>query len=273
LVGRIELLSPKQIDKLASQNGLAKCPCPAVSSSLCMAQRIDDLSEVSTDFTTRSWRPEEASWDFAEDVDGSRPNIHQATLSYARGFLARPHSGVRRPGPVCPYMPKSLQLDSIKFAVVRTADVPRGELRRTLGRLLLDFLPEFEAMEPSKGRQRQYKTVVFVFPDVALVDARDVIDGAQADTKPQFVSRGLMVGEFHAANNAASLRNPDFFPLRTPHPCLAIRHMVPGDFVFMTLEDYSADLQRKFLSAFLDVFGDEDRKETRDARTKLHQLK
>ena len=58
-----------------------------------------------------------------------------------------------------------------------------------------------------------------------------------------FVERGLMIGEFHSANNATGLRNTSFYPLRTPYPCLAVRHMVPGDFVFMTLDAYEPDLQ------------------------------
>merc|ERR1719409_2402306 len=132
--------------------------------------------------------------------------------------------------------------------------------------MLVDFLPTFEQLEPKTGRQRQYKTCIFIFPDIQLADACDIIDGAQMDAKPNFVARGLMVGEFHAANNSSGLRNPNFFPLRTPFPSLAIRHMVPGDFVFMTLENYPVELQRNFLQSFLAVFGEEDRPETRDAR-------
>jgi len=160
----------------------------------------------------------------------------------------------------------------VRMAVVRTAHIPKENLRSSLADLLLEYLPRFEALEPCTGMKRQYKTVIFIFPDVALQDARDVIDGAQADAKPEFVARGLMVGEFHAANNATGLRNSSFYPLRTPHPCLAIRHMVPGDYVFMTLDNYAVDLQRKFLTSFLDVFGEEDRAETRDARSKLQVL-
>ena len=35
-------------------------------------------------------------------------------------------------------------------------------------------------------------------------------------------------------NNNSGLRNPNFYPLRTPYPCLAIRHMVSTDIAFMT---------------------------------------
>ena len=64
----------------------------------------------------------------------------------------------------------------------------------------------------------------------------------QKELKPFFVEKGLMIGEFHMANNMSTkpltniqinyfyliggLRNPNFYPLRTPYPCLAMRYMV-----------------------------------------------
>ena len=62
----------------------------------------------------------------------------------------------------------------------------------------------------------------------------------QAALKEEFVSRGLMLGEFHLLNNASGLHNPDFFPLRTVCPALAIRHMVPSDLVFLSGEQVRA---------------------------------
>ena len=66
---------------------------------------------------------------------------------------------------------------------------------------------------------------------------------------------GLMLGEFHMRNNQPGLRNDDFFPLRTPIPCLAVRHMVPTDLAFLNVERYELTLRIKFLTSFLAVFG------------------
>jgi len=41
--------------------------------------------------------------------------------------------------------------------------------------------------------------------------------------------------------------------------------MVPGDFVFMTLDDYEPKLRHKLLKGFLDVFRGEDKKEVKQA--------
>ena len=78
-----------------------------------------------------------------------------------------------------------------------------------------------------------------------------------------------MCGEFHETNNGSGLRNPNFFPLRTPYPCLAIRHMVPGDIAFMTLDDYPVKMRVKLLKGFLDVFGEEDKPQVKEAKEKL----
>jgi len=111
-----------------------------------------------------------------------------------------------------------------------------------------------------------------IFPDVQSAKAHEIIDRVQVLAKAFFVEKGLMVGEFHETNNASGLRNENFFPLRTPYPCLAIRHMVPGDFVFMTLDDYSMDMRAKLLRGFLDVFGDEDKPQVKEAREKLAEI-
>ena len=70
-----------------------------------------------------------------------------------------------------------------------------------------------------------------------------------------FVRRGLMLGEFHLRNNSPGLRNKNFFPLRTPVPCLALRHMVPTDLAFLDVSKYEPETRVSFLESFLSVFG------------------
>eukprot|EP00505_MAST-04D_sp_SCG-Rhode-Island_P006597 Stramenopile-MAST_4_protein_6597 len=84
--------------------------------------------------------------------------------------------------------------------------------------------------------------------------APDVIDNVQLKLKPEFVANGLMIGEFHKHNNACGLRNPDFYPLRTPSPALAIRRIVPTDLVFLSPSKYAPELRLKFLTSYLTQF-------------------
>ena len=207
-------------------------------------------------------------------------NEFQTTLCYIREFLAKPHPAVGRGGPVCPFVPTSLKKNCIYMSVVRTSSLlddsiamDKGEkeeaVRKILSRLLLDFIPIFEQLEPSTGKLRQFKAVILIFPDVKDGQAHDIIDEVQIRVKEKFVEKGLMCGEFHATNNASGLRNPNFFPLRTPLPCLAIRHMVPGDLAFMALDNYPPVLRVKFLRGFLDVFENDDKPQVAEAKAKL----
>jgi hypothetical protein len=132
-------------------------------------------------------------------------------------------------------------------------------------------------LEPTKGRARQFKAIVLIFPDIALKDAHEMIDGVQRYVKPDFVSRGLMVGEFHLRNNSSGLRNKEFYPLRTPIPCIAMRHMVPTDLAFLDVTSYEPALRKKFLTSFLNVFGEDKvakkKPEVKMAREALEKLK
>eukprot|EP00929_Paragymnodinium_shiwhaense_P024078 TRINITY_DN14920_c0_g1_i2.p1 TRINITY_DN14920_c0_g1~~TRINITY_DN14920_c0_g1_i2.p1 ORF type:complete len:359 (-),score=54.49 TRINITY_DN14920_c0_g1_i2:814-1890(-) len=268
LINTVRLLSAKDISKLSATVEIAdedtedtESPIAGVAMERMRGKSIKNLTKVA----------EAPQCPFSHDFrEGAKE--YTATLAYLQRFLAKPHESIGRTGPVCPFVPKSLQMDSIKLAVVRTCHLPESSLREELTRLLVDFLPQFRELEPRRGRQQQYKAVIFIFPDIATADAEYYIEGAQLDAKPEFVAQGLMVGEFHAGNNSCSLRNSGFFPLRTPTPCLAIRHMVPGDLVFMTLDNYGPELQRKFLTSFLDVFGEEDRAEVRTAKAQLAGL-
>ena len=70
------------------------------------------------------------------------------------------------------------------------------------------------------------------------------------DLKREDVRKGLMIGEFHdGPPPKPGLWNPDFRPLRSPVPLLAIRHMVPTDFPFLRDDDTT-------VAAYLQRFGD-----------------
>jgi hypothetical protein len=268
-IDNLKVYTAKQLDKMVEEAGLMECDCGPIVSSIPMDRFVQGtLEEIESLDLLRV----HATACDADDWDGSVPNEFQVMLCFVRQLVAKPNPLLGRKGPVCPFIPKSLQLDAVRMTVVRTRAMPRHNLRRALGELLVDFIPMFEAMQPTTGRQRVYKTVIFIFPDIALSDASDVIDGTQADVKHRFVAKGLMVGEFHAAKNETGLHNSSFFPLRAPFPCLVVRHMVPGDLVFMTLDNYSVDVQRKFLTCFLDVFRHDDDEVARTAFKKLQEL-
>eukprot|EP00518_Triparma_eleuthera_P018090 CAMPEP_0197545810 /NCGR_PEP_ID=MMETSP1320-20131121/701_1 /TAXON_ID=91990 /ORGANISM="Bolidomonas sp., Strain RCC2347" /LENGTH=606 /DNA_ID=CAMNT_0043105347 /DNA_START=13 /DNA_END=1833 /DNA_ORIENTATION=+ len=268
----VKLLTPIEIDDKVLESGLPECDCGATMATmpmLGMREPGDVVAQKNVISRSRS-----QTW--VSDISGS--NEFQTILCYVREFLAKPHPAVGRGGPVCPFVPTSLKKNSIYMSVVRTngikgliEDVKEREkqIRKVLAKLLRDFVPIFEGLEPSKGKLRQFKAIILIFPDIKANQAHDIIDAVQVLVKESFVEKGLMCGEFHETNNASGLRNPNFFPLRTPYPCLAIRHMVPGDIAFMTLDDYPVKMRVKLLKGFLDVFGEEDKPQVKEAKEKL----
>merc|ERR1740117_1819468 len=110
-----------------------------------------------------------------------------------------------------------------------------------------------------------------------MAEAPAVIDGTQAALKEDFVSRGLMLGEFHLLNNSSGLRNPAFFPLRTLCPTLAIRHMVPTDLVFLSADKYSTHKRAAFLRSYISRMagqkGAKAQEDVKEAERLLAELK
>ena len=154
---------------------------------------------------------------------------------WAHSYLSEPHPELGRPGRVCPFVPGSLR--SRNFFVA----VEPGKAEGVTG-TVLRYRDWFRALEPHDGAEAQFKTVLILFPDVAPT----LIDATQEVLKPAFVDAGLMLGQFHPVPpDEGGLWNPDFRPLRSPVPLLAIRHMVASDLPFLTrdrrhLESYLA---------------------------------
>lgn len=207
----------------------------------------------------------------------------QSTLCYVREFLAKPNPNLGRKGPTCPFVPKSLQLDSIYLAVLPAESLSSSGndvgsdisgCSDVLDCILLQAIQTFKALEPRTGPKASYKAIILIFPDMEPSDIPAMIDGTQKRLKPNFVEEGLMLGEFHLRNNATGLHNPHFYPLRTPYPCLAIRHMVPSDIVFLNPTEFPADVRVKMISTFLAKFGDKasNDQQTEVARALLKEL-
>ena len=191
------------------------------------------------------------TWDASLGV-----NEYSIILQYIRKFLAKTHRDIGRSGPVCPFVPKSLRKDALHLTVIRTGKGSRTDrVREDIEEYLKVFAREFTRMEPTTGSARAFKAAIFIFPDITLDQTTICIDGVQEACKPYYVRRGLMLGEFHLRNNSPGLRNEHFYPLRTPVPCLAVRHMVPTDLAFLDVSKYEKKLRIEFLTSFLDVFG------------------
>lgn len=171
-------------------------------------------------------------------------------LNWVKGFLAKPHPDVGRKGPVCPFVPISLVLDSIWFAEITDS---RADLN-SIAQIITEYRDRFLEMEPKNGSEAMNKAILVVFPNLGAEGAA-VVDEVQFNLKKFFVDLGLMLGEFHATNESPGLRNPSFRPLRSPIPMLAIRYMVESDLPFLLRSMYAPSDRSSFLRSYLRRMG------------------
>jgi len=169
-----------------------------------------------------------------------------SVVGWIRDFLARPHPQLGRPGLVCPFVPLALKLDTIWLVEMEEAK-PSFE---RLCAIITDYRNVFLKTEPTSGPDAMNKVFLVAFPSFGY-DGTAIINKVQANLKRYFVEMGLLVGEFHAANEGPGLHNPNFRPLRSPVPMLAIRHLVESDLPFLIRHFYSPQLRSAFLRSYL----------------------
>lgn len=203
------------------------------------------------------------------DSDFSQADSKQLReiTTWVKGFLAKPHPDLGRPGPVCPFIPRALKLNTISLAVIRTQDLEQPQIEA----IVKHYRDLFLQSEPQSGESALYKSLLLVFPDVQEAEAPTLIDGVQQNLKPFFVEEGLMIGEFHPRNQTPGLHNSHFRPLRSPVPMLAIRFMTESDLPFLQRLTDEPQLRIHYLEAYLKRLGTviQDEKKLNAARSAL----
>lgn len=175
-------------------------------------------------------------------------------VNWAQDYLCNPHPELGRKGPVCPYAQTALDRGTFYLAVC-PGEPTAGEMARTLD----GYRDWFQRLVAPPGVSQQFRTVLVLFPDLPDERAAAVIDAAQQELKSDYVAAGLMIGEFYPGPPPkAGLWNPDFLPLGSPVPLLAIRQMVASDFPFLREAP-------EHVRAYLERFGDRPPAPLRDA--------
>jgi|GEM_PF-382512 len=171
-------------------------------------------------------------------------------VHWVRRFLGRPNRDLGRPGPVCPFVPGAVAQDTVWLTLAEYGPSDRAAIVEAVDRYRNRFLE----LEPKQGDLAQSKAILIVFPNLSSADAA-LIDQVQFELKSSFVEEGMMLGEFHEQNESPGLRNPDFRPLRSPIPMLAMRYMVETDLPFLHRSLYPAPLRAEFIRAYLRRLG------------------
>ena len=179
-------------------------------------------------------------------------------MEWVKSFLSRHHPDLGRPGPVCPYVPHAFKSNSIEMAVIRTKNYESWQIEEIVG----NYRDIFLELAKNQKEATTTKAFLLVFPDVHIEDTTQIIDSIQQKLKPLFVESGLMIGEFHRRNQSPGLHNPNFRPLRSPIPLLAIRFMGEFDLPFLQ-SPYDPYLRIRYLEAYLKYFSEQIKDEAK----------
>lgn len=169
------------------------------------------------------------------------------TAQWIEDFAAKPNVNLGRAGVVCPFIPRSLKLETLQIVEISALEMSQSELESLIRDCRDTFLQQF----PQRGKLSLYKALIFVFSDISE-DQCDYIDQIQQKLKPFFVEKRLMLGEFYPGNQSQGLHNPDFRPLQSPVPMLVIRSMTEPDLPFLSRETDAPEVRVKFLESYLE---------------------
>jgi hypothetical protein len=153
----------------------------------------------------------------------------RTVADWIKNFVVRPHEDLGRAGPVCPFVPRSLERRTLWLAPEQAADRNVAEVVD----LVKDYKSLFLAAEPRTGDEADYKVVVIVLTDVSADRAHSVLDDVlQQLAVPSYVEDGIVFGPFYVGHEGTAIYNASFHPFRSPVPFLFVRRGVVGDWKF-----------------------------------------
>lgn len=183
---------------------------PAMFANLFLPEHLDDVSR-----TTK----------LAE----SDVNALHAVADWITSFVARTHKDLGHSGPVCPFMPRALERQTLWLAPERIAD--RSVL--DIVQLINGYRKLFLDAQPNDGDDAIYKSIVVVFTDLSADRAKDLFDELlQHLGVRSYAEDGLVLGGFYKTNEGSAIYNPSFRPFVAPVPFLLMRHAVVNDWKF-----------------------------------------
>jgi hypothetical protein len=183
---------------------------PAQTTNLYLLEDLEDVGETS---------------ELAQsDLDSLR-----ALADWIKTYVVKPHKDLGRAGPVCPFVPGSLERKTLWLAPEQIADrdVPDiVELVNGYQRLFLDA-------QPTDGDDADYRVIVVVFTDLSAARAQGLFaDVLQHLAVPSYAEDGIVFGPFYEGHEGTAIYNSSFRPFQSPVPFLFVRYGVIGDWKF-----------------------------------------
>jgi hypothetical protein len=188
--------------------------------------RLPTVTDLSTVRTTRPLAA--ASFDQLDATAEDLRAVHEA-LAWASEFLGSPNADLGRKGPVCPHI-RNCFTQGLIYVTSRPETGCAGDDLRTAIRSAKAWFAPLQEQAPEGSEH--LVTILVVLPRIDRTSSAG-LDALHASMKDEFVSQGLMLGQFHPRCGARGLWNADFRPLQSPVPLLAIREMVASDLPFL----------------------------------------
>ena len=194
-------------------------PTPARTSDLFL---IDDLQDPAR--TT--------------ELTGADREALQTVADWMRTYVIKPHPDLGRAGPVCPFVPVSLEHDALWLVAEPLTDHDGPAVAERLDhytRLLLDVAPT--------GGAAPYPVIVVVFPRLPPDRAPALFEAVtQRLALPAYADHGIIYGPFFPGHQGTAIHNANFRPFRSPVPFMFVRQTVVEDWEFFLDNDELFDL-------------------------------
>jgi hypothetical protein len=157
-------------------------------------------------------------------------NALRSVAHWIRTYVAMPHKElIGRDGPVCPFVPGSLERKRLWLAPEHVAGGTAAQVVDLMNGYTRQLL---QIAHPGSG-DVNYDVIVVVFTDLSAERAKslfaDVVDQVAL---PSYDKHGLMFGPFYEGNEGTALYNSSFRAFESPVPFLFVRHGVVGDWKF-----------------------------------------
>ena len=153
---------------------------------------------------------------------------------WIKSFIVRPHKDLGRAGPVCPFVPVSLERKTLWLAPERVG----GRSVPDIVDLVSGYQRLFLGAQPTEGDDAIYKAIVVVFIDLSPDQAESFFADVLKDLAvPSYVDDEFVMGGSYPGNEAGAIYNPSFRPFTSPVPFLLIRQAVITDWKFFLDDD------------------------------------
>jgi hypothetical protein len=212
---------------------------PAQTTNLFLLEDLEDVGRTS------------------ELAQSDREALH-AVADWIKTYVVKPHKDLGRAGPVCPFVPGTLERKTLWLAPEQIADRDLPDVVELINgyqRLFLDA-------QPTDGDDANYKVIVVVFSDLSADRAQGVFDDVLRHLAvPSYVEDGIVFGPFYEGHEGTAIYNSSFRPFRSPVPFLFVRHGVISDWkFFLDNEDWLNLWARRYGESAVQALAEELRR-------------